>query len=186
MDLRIRNHIPGLTAVLTILSLAAVFAAVLGIIPQSSLPRAPETLIELIPHVNAVISTVAVITILLGVRFIRRGDVRRHRAMMLTSVGLFIMFLVLYLYKVILKGPAEFLGPDVIYQYIYLPTLAVHILLAVICIPLLYYVALIALSRPIEAIYESRHKLVGRVAASLWLISFVLGNVVYVMLYVVY
>lgn len=75
-------------------SLGAVLAAVLGIIPQSALPSAPTTVIELIPHLNAIISAIEIITILFGVRFIRHGDVRRHRAMMVTSVGLFILFLV--------------------------------------------------------------------------------------------
>jgi putative membrane protein len=186
MELRARDYVPSLTVLLTVVSLALVFGAVLGAIPQSLLPEASAGVLNAIPHVNAVISTAAIGTIFLGVRFIRRGDVRKHRTMMLTSLVLFVLFLVLYLYKVILQGAAEFPGPANVYQFVYLPTLAIHILLAIVCIPLLYYVLLLGLTRPVAEIYETRHKTVGRVAASLWLISFFLGNVVYVLLYVVY
>ena len=59
-------------------------------------------------------------------------------------------------------------------------------LLAVVSIPLVYYVLLVATTRPVAAIRESPHPRVGRVAASLWFVSFALGVVVYALLYVVY
>ncbi|WP_248896874.1 DUF420 domain-containing protein [Haloplanus halobius] len=181
-----RERVPELTALLSVMSLSLVFGAVLGVIPRGAIPRAPAAVIASIPHVNAAISVVAVVAILAGVRFARRRRFRRHRAAMLLSTALFVAFLVLYLYKVIMEGPSTFTGPETVYQWLYLPLLAVHILLAVVCIPLLYYVLLLATTRPIEALTRTAHARVGRVAASLWLISFVLGTVVYAMLYVVY
>ncbi|WP_129116399.1 DUF420 domain-containing protein [Halegenticoccus tardaugens] len=186
MELRARNHVPALTALLTLASLALVFGAALGAIPQGAFPRASDAVLDAIPHVNAALSTAAIVTIAAGWLSIRRGEVRRHRRLMLASLGLFVAFLVLYLYKVILEGPAGFPGPEAVYAYLYLPTLAIHILLAVVCIPLLYYVVLLALTRPVAELYDTRHRAVGRIAASLWLISFVLGNAVYVLLYAVY
>ncbi|ADQ66773.1 hypothetical protein C499_03408 [Halogeometricum borinquense DSM 11551] len=186
MAFRVRDNVPGVAAALSVVSLALVFGAVLGYIPASLLPHVSESALDLIPHVNAVLSTTAIVTIVLGVRAIRRGNVARHRALMLSTLGLFIGFLVLYLYRLtILEGPTEFPSQGVVYQFVYLPTLAVHILLAIVCIPLLYYVLLLAVTRPIEEIYETRHKTVGRVAASLWLVSFVLGDVVYTLLHLV-
>lgn len=186
MEIRVRDHVPGVTAVLTAVSLALVFGAAMGAVPRNALPRAPEAVLTAIPHVNAVVSTVAVATILAGVVYIRRGEVAKHRAMMLTSLALFVTFLVLYLYKVSVEGPAPFPGPDTVYQLVYLPILGVHMVLAVLCIPLLYYVLLLALTRPVAELYETRHRTVGRVAASLWLVSFVLGNVVYALSYLIY
>jgi putative membrane protein len=186
MPLNARNRVPELTAILSAVSLALVFGAVLGVIPRSVVPRLPDSILGAIPHVNALISTVAVVTILAGVVFARRGAFRNHRAMMLASALLFAAFLVLYLYKVTLEGPATFPGPDAVYRWVYLPLLAVHILLAIVCIPLLYYVLLLATTRPIAALADTAHARVGRVAAALWLISFVLGNAVYLLLYVVY
>ncbi len=181
-----RERVPELTAVLTVVSLALVFGAVFGAVPREVVPRAPQSVLAAIPHVNAALSTTAIVTILAGIRFVRRGDVRRHRAAMMTSLGLFVAFLVLYLYKVTLDGTTEFPGPTGVEQFVYLPTLAIHVLLAVVCIPLLYYVVLLAVTRPVEEIRRTRHREIGRVAAVLWLVSFALGDVVYLLLYVVY
>ena len=186
MESGVRRRVPALTAVLSVVSLALVFGAVLGHIPRSAFPHAPESVLAAIPHANAAVSTLAIGTIAGGWLSVRRGDVRRHRLLMLTSLALFATFLVLYLYKVIIEGPTAFPGPETVYRFVYLPTLAIHILLAVVCIPLLYYVVLLAVTRPVEDVYDTRHRAVGRVAASLWLVSFALGDVVYAMLYVVY
>lgn len=182
----VRDNVPGVTALLTAISLALVFGAVLGAFPDGTLPRASTATLDAIPHANATISTAAIVTIVAGIREIRRGRVDRHRALMLASLGLFALFLGLYLYRVSLLGPSTFTGPESVYRFVYLPTLAVHVLLAVVCIPLLYYVVLLALTRPVAALYGSNHRRVGRVAAALWLVSFLLGNVVYALLYVMY
>lgn len=180
-----RDRVPELTAVLTAVSLGLVFGAALGLIPASVLPRASDAVLHGIPHVNAAVSTVAVVTILAGVRFARRNEYARHRTSMLISLGLFATFLALYLYKVILLGPAEFPGSGAVYTYVYLPLLAVHVLLAMVCIPLLFYVLLLAVTRPVTALVGTAHRRVGRVTAVLWITSFLLGNAVYALLYVV-
>ena len=184
MELRTKDHVPALTGLLTVGSLALVFGAVLGLLP--GLPRAPDPVLAAIPHVNAAVSVVAVGTIAFGWSAIRRGEVDRHRAAMLVSLALFATFLALYLYRVSLLGPSGFVGPDIVYTYIYLPILAIHIVLAVVCIPLLYYVLLLALTRPVSEVPATDHRRIGRVAASLWMVSFTLGTVVYLMLYVIY
>ena len=186
MEFRARDHVPALTGLLSAISLALVFGAVLGALPAGTLPRAPAGVVDAIPHVNAAVSLVAIGTITTAWRAIRHGNVERHRALMLTSLVLFVAFLSLYLYKVALEGPAPFPGPETIYQFVYLPILGIHITLAIVCVPLLYYVLLLALTRPIEELPRTNHRRVGRVAASLWLVSFALGVVVYAMLYVVY
>ena len=186
MEFRARDHVPALTGLLSAISLALVFGAVLGALPAGTLPRAPAGVVDAIPHVNAAVSLVAIGTITTAWRAIRHGNVERHRALMLVSLVLFVAFLALYLYKVALEGPAPFPGPETIYQFVYLPILGIHITLAIVCVPLLYYVLLLALTRPIEELPRTNHRRVGRVAASLWLVSFALGVVVYAMLYVVY
>lgn len=185
MSVRARDHVPLLAAVLSVASLALVFGAVLGAVPARAVPDAPA-LVELVPHVNAVVSLAAIVAILVGWRSIRRGDVTRHRQAMLSAAVLFAAFLFLYLYKIVLEGPAAFPGPDAIYRFVYLPLLGVHVTLAVVCVPLLYYVLLVGLAYPVAEVPLTRHPRVGRVAASLWLVSFVLGVAVYAMLYVFY
>ncbi|WP_114576175.1 DUF420 domain-containing protein [Saliphagus sp. LR7] len=183
----VRSQVPLLTAVLSVASLAVVFAAAGGRIPPSAVPGAPSWVLEAIPHVNAAISLTAIGTIAAGWRAIRAGRIDRHRAAMVASFLLFVAFLGLYLYRLVaLGGPASFPGPAAVERFVYLPVLAVHILLAVVCIPLLYYVLLLAATRPAAELPATRHAAVGRVAATLWLVSFALGVVVYTMLYHVY
>jgi putative membrane protein len=180
-----REHVPALTAALTAVSLALVFGAVLQVLPVEALPQ-PEALLTAIPHLNAVVSLLAIGTIVVGVRSIRDGNVERHRRFMLTSFVLFALFLTLYLYRVALLGPSGFSGPDVVYTYVYLPVLFVHIALAIVCVPFVFYALLVAGTRPVADIYETRHRTAGRVAAGLWTISFSMGLLIYAMLYLVY
>lgn len=180
-----RDHVPGLTAVLSVVSIAAVFGAALRLLPAGVLPQW-EPLLSAIPHLNAVISLAAIGTILAGVRAIKAGEVSRHRALMLASFGLFAAFLLLYLYRVTVLGPKQFPGPEAIRLYVYLPILLVHIGLAVLCIPFVFYALLSAATRPVREIYGSVHPRVGRVAAVLWLVSFSMGLVIYALLYHVY
>ena len=180
-----REHVPALTALLTVVSLALVFGAALQLLPVEALPR-PESLLAAIPHVNAAVSLAAIGTIVAGVRAIRRGAVARHRRLMLATFGLFALFLTLYLYRVAVLGPTEFPGPETVRTYVYLPVLFVHVALAVVCVPFVFYALLTAGTRPVAEIYETRHRAAGRVAAALWLVSFTMGVVIYAMLYHVY
>lgn len=185
MSVSVRDNVRLVAGVLSVVSLALVFSAVGGIVPNSLLPRF-DPLVSSVPHVNAVISATAIVTILAGVRSIRRGNVDRHRTAMLTSTLLFASFLVFYLYRVSLEGPTTFTGPDWIRQFVYLPVLAIHILLAMVCIPLVYYALLLALTRPVSALPGTPHPRVGRLAAGLWLVSFSLGIVVWLLLHVIF
>ncbi len=180
-----REHVPALTALLTATSLALVFGAALQLLPVAALPS-PRGLLSAIPHVNAVISLAAIGTITAGVRAIRRGDVARHRTLMLTSFGLFASFLGLYLYRVAIHGPTDFPGPTAVETYLYLPVLFVHVALAIVCVPFVFYALLVAGTRPVTEVYGTRHRTAGRVAASLWLVSFTMGLLIYAMLYHVF
>ncbi len=180
-----KEHVPALTLILSAISLALVFGAALRMIPAGVLPEwAP--LLALIPHLNAVISFVAIGTILAAVRAIKAGRIERHRALMLASFGLFAVFLLLYLYRVAVHGPSTFGGPEQIRQFVYLPILIVHIGLAILCVPFVFYALLSAGTRSIDEIYGSNHPRAGRIAATLWLISFSMGIVIYALLYHVY
>ncbi|PSP78254.1 DUF420 domain-containing protein [Halobacteriales archaeon QS_4_69_225] len=173
-----KEHVPALTALLTVASLAPGVRRRFRRLPIEALPSS-EGLLAAIPHVNAVVSPVAIGTITAGVRAIRRGDVRRHQAPMTTSFGLFALFLALYLYRVAVFGPTEFTSPAVVRTYVYLPVLFVHVALAVVCVPFVFYASLIAGTRPVAEMYGTRHRTAGRVAASPWLVSLSMGIAIY-------
>ena len=67
MAVRTREHVPILTATLSVASLALVFGAVLGAIPADALPHAPA-FVAVVPHLNAAISVAAIGTIAVGWR----------------------------------------------------------------------------------------------------------------------
>lgn len=185
MRRRARDHVPLLTAVLSIVSLALVFGAVLQTFPTALVPEL-DGLLAAVPHINALVSATAIVVIWLAWAAIRRGDVRTHRRGMLAGLGLFLTFLALYLYRVSILGPTHFDGPAWVDRFLYAPLLAVHVSLAIVCVPLVNYVALVAATRPVAEIAETLHPRVGRVAAGLWLLSFGLGVAVYTLLYWVY
>lgn len=174
------------TVILTVISLGLVLGATLEVIPADTLPVAPAWVFDVIPHVNAVIALIALAVMGFGFQSIRHNDIRRHRLSMVLALGLFATFLVLYLYNVSITGAHPFPGPDVIYYYVYLPILLIHMVLAIICIPLLIYVALLGLSNPVAAIPQTNHARVARPALLLWAVSFALGIVVYLQLYIIY
>lgn len=182
----VREHSLAVSGVLSAVALGLVFGAVLGVLPVDALPRASDAFLHAIPTINAVLALAAVATISLGWRWARRHDIRRHRVAMGTSAGLFAAFLALYLYRLSIVGTTSFRGPAVVETYVYLPILAIHMLLAIVCVPLVIYALVLAAVHPIRELPRTNHPRVGRVAAPLWLVSFSLGVVVYLLLHVAY
>jgi len=181
------DRVRVVTAVGSVLSLSIIFAAAGGYVPPSAVPSAPEPVLRAIPTVNVAISAVAIGTIATGWRAIRRGQVRTHRRAMVTAVGLFATFLTLYLYRLtVAGGAAGFDGPAAVYRLVYLPILVGHVGLAIVCIPLLYFTLGLALSHGVGELRATVHGRVGRVAATLWMTSFALGIVVYLLGRVLY
>ena len=181
----VRANTRAVAAVLSAIALALVFAAVFRAVPAGPVPRI-EPLLGLIPHLNAAVSAAAIVTITLGVRNIRAGNIAAHRRLMLLSTLLFATFLVLYLYKIVLAGTTVFTGPEAVKQFLYLPLLGIHVMLAIVAVPLVVYVLLLAWTRSVAELPRTPHPRYGRLAAGFWLISFVLGILVYLLLYVVY
>lgn len=174
-------------------AVAVVFSvAALGLIGASSrggidaVPRLPEPLLAAIPHFNAALVAIAFVTVLLGYREIRRGNVGMHARYMATTTTLFFVFLSLYLVRLSNAGLTEFPGSEFAYRYVYLPFLSVHTVLAAVCIPLVVYSVFVAATVPTDEIHETAHPRVGRIAVPLWATSFLFGFVVYLMLHHVF
>lgn len=184
MNTVLKEHVTILAGGLGLLSVLFVFVAAGGVIPSEWLPSASAEVLAGIPHVNALISVAAIGSIVIGWWMIRSNDIHRHRIAMSGAFGMFLSFLTLYLYRLIVRGgPSTFDGHETIALFVYYPLLAGHIVLAVICIPLLYYVILIGMTHPVAEIRKTRHRTVGRIVAPLWILTFVTGLGVYVLLY---
>lgn len=172
------------TAVLTVLAYGLVGATFAGIIPwYPSLDRAA---IDLLSHAIAVVNTTAIALLLVGWYHIRNDRVRPHAASMLSAVSLIVLFLVLYLLKIGGGGQREIVGAEGLVLAVYQLMLAVHIILSILAVPLVLYVVLLALTRPVAGMYDTNHARIGRIAVATWLLSLALGVITYLLLNHVY
>lgn len=183
-DLLVRR--PGVVAVFLAAVVYSVLAYALASEPPPSLPPAVARLVALAPHFIAVINAAALICLRMGWRAIRNGNVAVHRRYMLSAATLISAFLVLYVTRVALGGTKAFPGPAAVRAYLYLPMLAVHILLSILSVPPVIYNVLVGLTRSPADVGRTAHPRVGRVAVALWSLSLFLGVGVYLLLNILY
>lgn len=181
-DIGRRN--PGLvTAVVSGTGYLLVIGTFMELFPY---PEISVGTVDLLSHLIAVVNGIALTSLLLGFYWIRKRDIRRHRAAMLTAFILIILFLILYLPKVGGGGTKRFTGPEMVKTYIYLPVLGIHLLLSIVSVPIVVHAIVLGLSNPIEDIPSTAHPRVGRIAVAAWVTSLVLGIAAYVLLNHVY
>jgi putative membrane protein len=142
-----------------------------------ALSRPPDTMIDVqdLSHVIALLNGASAFALGLGFFFIRRGRWRRHRACMLTAVGLSAAFLVVYVIYKANAGFARFGGEGWI-RPVYFTILIAHIMGAVAIVPLVP----IALVRALRGRFDA-HRRIARLAWPLWMYVGVSGVVVYAM-----
>jgi putative membrane protein len=180
---RAKDNPRATTAVLSILGYVLVLGTFAGLLPIY--PELERATVDLLSHAIAVVNTVALTALLLGWRWIRRGEVRKHRAAMLTAFALILAFLALYLVKVG-GGGEKSIAVDGLVYYAYLVMLAIHILLSVVAVPVVVYAVVLGLTHTPAELRDTPHARIGRWAAAAWALSLALGIVTYLMLNHVY
>lgn len=175
------------TALVSVLGYAVVVGTFLGLVPASVFPPLSQAEVNQFSHAIAAVNSTATVLLVAGWYWIRRGEVRKHRAAMGSAFTLIMVFLVLYLWKIGGGGTKEMVGaPDPVY-YAYLAMLAVHVLLSIVAVPVVIHALVLGLTHsPHELRTRTPHRRVGRVAAVSWIVSLVLGVVTYVLLNWVY
>jgi putative membrane protein len=129
-----------------------------------------------LPHLNAVINTAASLALVLGLVFIKQGNVEFHRAAITTAIGLGAIFLVSY---VIYHASAEstpFGGQGWI-RPVYYFILITHIVLAAVALfPILlaFYYG--------HTDQRAKHRKIVKFAYPIWLYVSVTGVIVYLMI----
>jgi len=179
---RARANPRRVTVVLSVIGYVLVLGAFTPFAPFPSISRDATIFLG---DAIAVVNTLALVSILAGVRFIRRGDVRKHRASMLTAFSLIMIFLVMYLLKVGGGFEKAIVASGVVY-YAYLAMLAIHILLSALAVPVVLHAVVLGLTHSPAELRETSHARVGRIAAAAWSLSLFLGIVTYLMLNHVY
>lgn len=173
-----RAHPRAVTTVLSIIGYSLVVGAFGGLLPM---PEISNATVNLLGHAIAVVNTTALIVILAGWRFIRRDEVEKHRAAMLTAFALIMVFLVLYLVKVG-GGFEKAIQVGGVVKIAYLLMLAVHILLSAVSVPVVLYAVVLGLTHTPQELKTTNHARVGRIAVVAWSLSLALGIVTYLML----
>lgn len=126
-------------------------------------------------HVIALLNGASAVCLGCGYRYIRRGERRKHRACMLSAVGLSAAFLVVYVIYKANSGFAKFGGEGAI-RAVYFAILAAHVGGAIAIVPLVP----LTLARALRERFDA-HRRLARLTWPLWMYVGVSGVVVYVM-----
>jgi putative membrane protein len=130
-----------------------------------------------LPALNAVLNSISAILLSIGYVFIRRGDRRTHRNLMIAAFATSSLFLISYLFYHYNHGSTPFKGQGIV-RTVYFTILLTHTVLAAAIVPMI----LITFSRALKAKFD-RHRVIARWTLPLWLYVSVTGVVVYLMLY---
>jgi uncharacterized membrane protein YozB (DUF420 family) len=130
-----------------------------------------------LPAVNATLNSIATVFLSVGWMFIRRGDIARHRACMISAFATSAVFLISYVVYHANVGSVPFQGQGAV-RVVYFVILITHIILAALILPL----ALVTLSRALSRRFD-RHRAIARWTLPIWLYVSITGVVIYAMLY---
>ena len=138
------------------------------------------TAATILPHVNAVLNTLATILILIAFVFIRTGNREMHRKFMIAAILVSAVFLVSYL--VYHFSAPIFVFPGTGWTVpAYYTLLISHVILATVVTPMV----IITAWRALHGMFD-RHKAIARWTLPIWLYVTVTGVAIYAILYHVY
>ena len=127
--------------------------------------------------VNALLNATSACALLIGYRAVKRRDLHRHRAAMVTAVTASGVFLVLYITRFLLTGTHE-VDAAGWKRSAYLAILVSHMVLAATVAPLVLRLLYLVMKRRYRA-----HARLARWTLPVWAYVSVTGLVVYVLLY---
>lgn len=169
-------------AVAVILALsAAAMAFLFWLIYVHPAMDAAHRELTFLPALDALLNALSGTALLMGFAFIRgpktwAGRIKAHRTAMLIAFGFSVLFLICYITNYALHGESHYPGHGTV-RTIYLLILVSHILLSMICLPLVLITFFLSLSGRIPI-----HRKVARWTFPIWLYVSVTGVVVYGML----
>ena len=137
-------------------------------------------MIPYLATVDATLNAASAVFLTLGFFFVRRRNIRAHKACMISAFATSVVFLVCYLTYHYFNGTTHFRGQGAVRGF-YFALLGSHTVLAVVIVPLV----LTTLYRAWRQRFP-QHKRIARWTLPLWLYVSVTGVIVYVLLYHIY
>jgi len=171
-----RIESPAVRWVIGVLSVAVVTAVVIvlyGMPERGAAPGTPGSLAT----VNAILNGSTACFLLTGYVFIRKKNIKAHRACMVTAFVLSSLFLVTYLIHHAQVGSVPFQHEGWI-RRVYFAVLVPHVALAIVILPLALFTIYRGWTGRI-----AQHRKIARWTLPLWLYVSVSGVAVYLMLY---
>jgi putative membrane protein len=133
-----------------------------------------------LPTLNAILNSISATLLAIGFIFIRKKNIRAHRACMIGAFATSTLFLISYLIYHYNHGATGFSGQGIA-RLVYFTVLITHTILAAAIVPMVF----ITFSRALREKFD-RHRKIARWTLPLWLYVSVTGVFVYVMLYHLY
>jgi putative membrane protein len=130
-----------------------------------------------LPAINATLNGASALLLVAGFVAVRKRRIDLHRRLMLSALGMSILFLLSYLYYHYNAGTTRFTAGGWV-RTVYFVILISHTVLAMVIVPLV----IVTLFRAFRDDFE-RHKRIARITLPLWLYVSVTGIAVYLMLY---
>jgi putative membrane protein len=129
------------------------------------------------PPIDATLNGITAVLLTIGHNFIKRGQVLKHRATMITAFITSCLFLSCYLYYHAHVGSVHFRGQGWS-RPVYFSILISHTILATAVLPLVVITLTVGLRRKFET-----HRRIARWTYPIWMYVSVTGVIVYLMLY---
>ena len=168
------NNTRAVTAIVGVSILASAFLFWLLFVHQAVAGFANR--LNFLPALNAIFNGLSAIALVIGLRYIRRREIAKHRNAMLMAFLFSSLFLVCYILHHALHGDQHFPGHGTV-KVVYLGILISHVLLSVIALPLILITFFFSLTGRFP-----QHKKIAPITFPIWLYVSVTGVVVYAML----
>ena len=131
-----------------------------------------------LPSLNATLNTISAVLLVVGYRFIRKGEREAHMRCMVAAFTTSTLFIVSYLTYHFFARTTPFGHEGTAVRTLYLSVLLSHTVLAVPAAPMAIATLVLALRGRLDS-----HRRLARITFPVWLYVSVTGVVVYVMLY---
>jgi putative membrane protein len=130
-----------------------------------------------------------------GFSYARKKLSNEHYKVMTSAFVLNLIFVGSYMVRGLLKeGSPQFMGPEFIKDFVYLPTVIVHGIASLLAFLIAGFTVYYGYSHTVQkrrrvfpkSSNRSVHRILGILTISTWTLSFVTGVFVYILLYVLY
>ena len=161
--------------------IGAISLAVFGVVAFLLWGPRPDSVVgafdvSKLPYLNATINSCVTVALIAGWRFAVAGNLRAHKAAMMSAFGLSAAFLISYVvFHTFQEEPVRYVGP---FRGAYLAMLISHIVLAAVILPL----SLVTLYRGWFGPKE-KHKRLVRFTLPIWLYVSISGVAIVLIIY---